>query len=236
MGRIIKAEINEAGEINLKDKKQAVKKIIPFPCLITALCRKVGVPEHDNDETARGDKGDLNIRSWNDTTSKTKGRRKFLSLGSSRQAADSGPEESEGNDEEDEDFAPQEEEFDLGDSEMTGGLGRSQFEQIMQAFADSKISQERMEGKIDTLSQQFYDYRQMQEYYRQVQEAEVEDVRADVAAVRNQLGYQTYQRRERRRMPPPSFGPQGFSAADYVPDDMTPADIERMRRGQSSRG
>ncbi|KAK0575513.1 hypothetical protein LWI29_001892 [Acer saccharum] len=80
---------------------------------------------------------------------------------------------------------------------------------------------------------------QTQEFYRHEQEAEVEDVRVDVAAMRTQFGYQTYQRRERHRRPPPppppSTGTLGFSAVDYVPDDMTPADIEKMRRGQSSR-
>ncbi|KAK0573606.1 hypothetical protein LWI29_010723 [Acer saccharum] len=191
VGRVIKAELNEAGDIDLKNKPQAKKKPVPFPYLITVLCREAGVPEFDNDEWAKGDKGDLNLRSWNDTTSKTKGRRKLWKLPSSRPRADSGPKESDEEDEEDEDFEPQEEEL-------------------------------------------------------QEQEAEVEDVRADVAAMRAQLGFQTYQRRERRRPPtpaappppppPPSAGTLGFSAADYVPDDMTPADIERMRRGQSSRG
>ncbi|KAK0606562.1 hypothetical protein LWI29_000686 [Acer saccharum] len=103
VGRVIKAELNDVGEIDLKNKPQAIKKPIPFSYLITTLCRETGVPELDNDERAKGDKGDLNLRSWNDTTSKTKGRRKLWRLPSSRSRADSGPDES---DEEDEDFEP----------------------------------------------------------------------------------------------------------------------------------
>ena len=232
VGRIIKAEINEGGEIDLKDKKQAVKKIIPFPCLISTLCREAGVPELDGDEIAKGDKGDLNVRSWNDTASKTKGRRKLWTAGSSSQAAAPEPEESE---EEDEDFEPQdEEEFDFGDSQPAGSLGKSEFDQIMQALTNNRAATERVEGKVDTLSKQFQDYMKMQEYYREEREAEDEDIRADVAAVRAQLGYQTYVRRQRRSRPPPPSSTLGFSAGDYVPDDVTPADIERMRRGENS--
>ncbi|KAK0576321.1 hypothetical protein LWI29_015384 [Acer saccharum] len=165
-------------------------------CYLTGaqLMWEVGVPEHDNDETAKGEKGDLNLRSWNDTTSKTKGRRKLWRFPSSRSRVDSGPKESDEEDEEDEDFEPQDEELHFGDSGQAGSSEMSQFDQIMKAIA-----------------------------------VEVEDVRADVAAVRAQLGYQTYQRRERCTRPPSSSRTQGFSTANYVPDDMTPEEIENPR-------
>ncbi|KAK0601892.1 hypothetical protein LWI29_028488 [Acer saccharum] len=135
VGRVIKAELNEAGDIDLKNKSQAKKKPVSFPYLITVLCREAGVPEFDNDEWAKGDKGDLNLRSWNDTTSKTKGRRKLWKLPSPRPRADSGPEESDEEDEEDEDFEPQEEELQFGEAGQAGSSEMSQFNRIMKAIA-----------------------------------------------------------------------------------------------------
>ncbi|KAK0605967.1 hypothetical protein LWI29_032665 [Acer saccharum] len=81
--------------------------------------------------------------------------------------------------------------------------------------------------KIDDLALQQYDD-------RQEQEAEDENIRADVATVRTQLGYQTYQRRERCKRPPPPPPPssQGFAAEDYVPDDMDHDEIVKRIHGQ----
>ena len=86
-------------------------------------------------------------------------------------------------------------------------------------------SQARIEKKIDDLALQQYED-------RQDQEAKDEDIRADVAAVRTQLGFQTYQSRERRRRPPPPPSSQGFAAEDYVPDDLDHGELIRRIHGQ----
>ncbi|KAK0597270.1 hypothetical protein LWI29_023543 [Acer saccharum] len=90
-------------------------------------------------EMAKGEKGDLNLRFWNDTTSKTKGRMKLWRLPSFRSRADSEPEEFN---EEDEDFEPQEEELHFGDSGQAGSSEMSQFDQIMKAIAGNKLATE----------------------------------------------------------------------------------------------
>ncbi|KAK1584470.1 hypothetical protein Q3G72_033271 [Acer saccharum] len=60
IGRIIKAEIYGAGDVDIKGKSKSTQKIIPFPCLITKLCRYEGVVELASDEMAVGDKLDIN--------------------------------------------------------------------------------------------------------------------------------------------------------------------------------
>ena len=69
-------EIGGAGYVDIKGKSRTPQKIIPFPCLITKLCRQEGVVELPTDEMAMGDKTDINQRSWRDSASKTKGRKK----------------------------------------------------------------------------------------------------------------------------------------------------------------
>ena len=231
VGRVIKAEINDAGDFDVKEKKakkRQAKKPIPFPCLITQLCRNAGVPEYDDDVVQVGGWTPVSLRSWTDSLSKGRGAKRLRPMGHFPPEIDSGPEES---DEEDYDFEATGDDLNEDNPERSGPI-LDKLNWLVDAFKTSQISQERMEGKIDALSQQWGDY----VHEQQEQDAEIEDIRVDVAAIRTQLGYQTYQRRERHRRPPPSAGPQGFSAADYMPDDMTPADIERMRRGQSSRG
>ena len=63
IGRIIKMEIGGAGDVDIKGKSRTPQKIIPFPCLITKLCRQEGVVELPTDEMAMGDKTDINQRS-----------------------------------------------------------------------------------------------------------------------------------------------------------------------------
>ncbi|KAK2650729.1 hypothetical protein Ddye_018218, partial [Dipteronia dyeriana] len=98
IGRVIKAEITRAWEIDLKQKKTAVKKLIHIPCLITKLCKKASVPDLDSDEVSLGDKSDLNMRSWNDSTSKTNGRKRLRHNGSSLPERDFRHEESDAED------------------------------------------------------------------------------------------------------------------------------------------
>ncbi|KAK0608611.1 hypothetical protein LWI29_033352 [Acer saccharum] len=74
IGRII-AEINDAGEIDLKEKKKKAKRPIPFPCLITQLCRDAEAPEYDNDNIQNGGWAAVSLRSWTDSLSKGKGVR-----------------------------------------------------------------------------------------------------------------------------------------------------------------
>ncbi|KAK1557125.1 hypothetical protein Q3G72_018421 [Acer saccharum] len=188
-----------------------------------------GVAELPNDEIAVGDRTDINQRSWKDSASKTKGRKK------QKRAL----EDTQGDEEQDPDFdlpeetAGQEAEG-PSDSSVSG-----QLKWIINALKTSKTVQDKIESTQIRIEQKIDDLARQQYEDRQDQEAEDEDIRADLAGMRTQLGLQAYQRRERRRRPPPPPPPSdsapGFSAADYVPDDMTPADIERMRRGQGSR-
>ncbi|KAK0572936.1 hypothetical protein LWI29_000660 [Acer saccharum] len=188
IGRIIKAEINDVGDIGLKEKKKQAKKPIPFPCLITQLCKDAGAPEYDNDNIQNGGWAAVSLRSWTDSLSKGKGVNRQRTMALVPSEGDSGPEESN---EDDHEFEAPGDDLHEESPEESGSIMK----------------------KLDW---------------------------SDVAALRTQLGVQSYQRRERHRRPPPpppppSGGAPGFSAADYVPEDMTPADIERMRRGQGSR-
>ena len=99
IGRVIKAEIIDAGDFDVKERKKQAKKPIPFPCLITQLCRTAGVPEYADDDILDDSWAPVSLRSWTDSVSKSRRAKRPRTTGPS--GRDFGPEES---DEEDYDF------------------------------------------------------------------------------------------------------------------------------------
>ncbi|KAK2646012.1 hypothetical protein Ddye_021207 [Dipteronia dyeriana] len=99
---------------------------------------------------------------------------------------------------------------------------------VPKVVGESQTVQTHIEQKIDTLSQQFYDF-------KVDQEDEIEDTRMNNADIRQQLGLWTYQRRERCRRPQPpphsSSDDLGFSATDYMSDYMSVEDLEKGWKG-----
>ncbi|KAK0595513.1 hypothetical protein LWI29_007389 [Acer saccharum] len=193
IGRIIKAEIGAAGDVDIKGKSETPQKTIPFPCLIMKLCRQEGVAELPNDKMAVGDRTDINQRSWKDSASKTNGRKK------QKRAL----EDTQGDEEQDPNFDLPEETVGREAEGPSDSSVSGQLKWIINALKTSKTVQDKMEStqirieqKIDNLALQQYED-------RQDQEAEDEDIRADLASMRTQLGLQAYQRRKRRRRPPP---------------------------------
>ncbi|KAK3211787.1 hypothetical protein Dsin_016493 [Dipteronia sinensis] len=76
VGQVILSAILDAGRINVH--RGAKLKPIIFPSLITALLKKDGVIELDTNELLSNKMGDLNLRSWNDITSKTRGKKRHF--------------------------------------------------------------------------------------------------------------------------------------------------------------
>ncbi|KAK2644389.1 hypothetical protein Ddye_019584 [Dipteronia dyeriana] len=74
IGPVIMKAILEATSINMHPKEKS--RSIIFPSLITIFPKKERVPEISTDEIKINPIGDLNKRSWQDVTIKTKGKKK----------------------------------------------------------------------------------------------------------------------------------------------------------------
>ncbi|KAK0582757.1 hypothetical protein LWI29_029214 [Acer saccharum] len=124
IGQVILGAILNAGGISLQ--RGPKPKPIIFPTLITALLKKKGVVELSSDELRSNTMGDLNLKSWNDVTSNTKGRKIKRTVRGQSNAARSDLEVKF-------DFKGVEPESDEEDVDYKADSGRSKLDQILDA-------------------------------------------------------------------------------------------------------
>ena len=171
IGHVIRDAIIEAGRINVRP--DAKLKPIIFPTLITALLKKEGVLELDTDDIRSNTMGDLNLRSWQDITIKTKGKKRQRTSGGQSSAAGSGPEDTDT----EFDFEGAELGSDDDDEDYEAVSGGSKLDQVLSIVKEIKERTEMLHKRMDLF------------------EAELRHQRDDAAEIRKELRLRPYHRR-----------------------------------------